>query len=203
MQRSITANEFNTLVSSGKKVELIDVRTPVEFREVHVSAAINVPLDRLDPVGIQAARNGTANEPLYVICRSGARGKQACEKFYAAGISNAINVEGGTMACVDAGLPVVRGKKSIPLNCQVQMITGTMVVLGSILSVVLHPFWIGIPLFMGSGLIFAGATNTCAMASILARMPWNQVRPAAASASAGAAASQANTCTDSGASCCK
>ncbi len=57
------------------------------------------PADRLDPAAIQAARNGTAHEPLFVVCRSGARGKQACERFIAAGYDNVINVEGGTTAC--------------------------------------------------------------------------------------------------------
>ena len=106
------------------KIDLIDVRTPVEFREVHVDGARNVPLDRLDPAAIMQARNGSANEPLYVICRSGSRGQQACEKFLKAGFSNVVNVEGGTLACVEAGLPVVRGKKAISLERQVRIAAG-------------------------------------------------------------------------------
>ena len=58
------------------------------------------------------ARYVAANEPYYVICRSGSRGQQACEKFLKAGFSNVVNIEGGTEAWVAAGLPVVRGKKS-------------------------------------------------------------------------------------------
>src|SRR6266700_1250653 len=92
------------LCKVGKKIELIDVRTPVEYREVHVEIARNVPLDQLDVTALIQSRNGSANEPIYVICRSGGRGQQACEKFLKAGFSNVINVEGGTMACVDAGL---------------------------------------------------------------------------------------------------
>ena len=110
---SISPAQLAELCKEGKKIELIDVRTPVEFREVHVEIARNVPLDRLDAAALMQARNGSANEPLYVICRSGGRGQQACEKFLKAGFSNVVNVEGGTMACVEAGLPVVRGKKAI------------------------------------------------------------------------------------------
>jgi rhodanese-related sulfurtransferase len=51
-----------------------------------------------------------------VICRSGSRGRQACEKFLAAGFTNIISVKGGTLACVKNGLPVVRGKKAISLE---------------------------------------------------------------------------------------
>ena len=121
--KSITADELSNMVASGKNVDLIDVRTPMEFRALHVTIARNEPLSGLDPKAIQSARNGSSSESLYVVCRSGGRGKQACEKFLATGITNVINVEGGTMACESAGMSVVRGKKSIPLNCQVQIVT--------------------------------------------------------------------------------
>jgi rhodanese-related sulfurtransferase len=172
--KSITANELSNMVASGKKIDLIDVRTPMEFRSLHVTIARNEPLSGLDPKAIQSARNGSSSEPLYVVCRSGGRSKQACEKFLASGITNVINVEGGTMACESAGMPVVRGKKSIPLNCQVQIVTGSLVVLGSALAVWGHPYWAALPGLMGAGLMFSGITDTCAMGSCLARMPWNQ-----------------------------
>lgn len=182
MIRNISATEFKNLVASGKRVELIDVRTPAEFREVHVDFARNEPLDRLDPMAIQTARNGSAQEPLYVICRSGARSKQACEKLSAAGITNIVNIEGGTTAAVAAGIPVIRGKKSIPLHCQVQMITGTLVVLGSLLAVALDSYWIALPICMGAGLLFSGMTNTCVMGTGLAQLPWNQCKDETCSA---------------------
>src|SRR6187431_1457192 len=94
----ITPQELAELCKEGKKIDLIDVRTPVEYREVHVEIARNVPLDQLDPAAMMQARNGSTNEPLYVICKSGGRGRQACETFLKAGFSNVINVEGGTMA---------------------------------------------------------------------------------------------------------
>ena len=169
----ITPQEFAELCKEGKKVDLIDVRTPVEYREVHVEIARNVPLDQLDAVALMQARNGTANEPLYVICRSGSRGQQACEKFLKAGFSNVVNIEGGTMACVEAGLPVVRGRKAISLERQVRIAAGSLVLLGAGLSFV-HLAFIGLSAFVGAGLVFAGITDTCGMGMILARMPWNQ-----------------------------
>ena len=129
--------------------------------------------DRLDPAALMQARNGLANEPLYVVCRSGSRGQQACEKFLKAGFTNVVNIEGGTMACVEAGLPVVRGKKAISLERQVRIAAGSLVLLGAGLSFV-HPAFIGLSAFVGAGLVFAGITDTCGMGMILARMPWNQ-----------------------------
>jgi rhodanese-related sulfurtransferase len=130
-------------------------------------------LDQLDAAALMQARNGSSNEPLYVICRSGSRGQKACEKFLKAGFSNVVNIEGGTMACVEAGLPVVRGKKAISLERQVRIAAGSLVLLGAGLSFV-NPAFIGLSAFVGAGLVFAGITDTCGMGMILARMPWNQ-----------------------------
>ena len=174
----ITPQELAKLCKDGKKVDLIDVRTPVEYREVHVEIARNVPLDQLDAVALMQARNDSANEPLYFICRSGSRGQQACEKFLKAGFSNVVNIEGGTMACVEAGLPVVRGKKAISLERQVRIAAGLLILVGAVLGWFFHPAFIGLSAFVGAGLVFAGITDTCGMGMILARMPWNQVKAA-------------------------
>ncbi len=92
MVTCISATQFRQLIDSGRRLDVIDVRTPAEFQSVHVTVARNVPLDQLDPVAIQAARSDRVREPLYVVCRSGARGQQACERFITAGYSNVINV---------------------------------------------------------------------------------------------------------------
>lgn len=170
---TISPKELQNLVQAGTAVELIDVRTPVEYREVHVSFARNVPLDQLDAAKVAAGRTNT--DPLYVICRSGSRGKQACEKFLAAGYTNIVNIEGGTLAWDQAGLPVVRGKKAISLERQVRIAAGSLVLIGSILGAFVSPYWIGLAGFVGAGLVFAGVTDTCGMGMLLARMPWNQV----------------------------
>src|SRR5476651_1507376 len=175
----INPQAFAKLCNEGRKIDLIDVRTPVEFREVHIEIARNVPLDQLDAAALMQARNGSANEPLYIICRSGSRGQQACGKFLKAGYSNVVNIEGGTLACVEAGLPVVRGMKAISLERQVRIAAGSLVLLGAALSFV-HLAFIGLSAFVGAGLVFAGITDTCGMGLLLARMPWNQVKDAPA-----------------------
>ncbi|MBX3450974.1 MAG: rhodanese-like domain-containing protein [Planctomycetaceae bacterium] len=181
---TITPRQLFELKESGKPVDLIDVRTPVEFREVHVTFARNVPLDRLDTTALATSGDGVA-APLYVICRSGSRGRQACEKLLAAGRTQVVNVEGGTQAWDEAGLPVTRGKKAISLERQVRIAAGTLVVVGSALGAFVSPYWIGLSAFVGAGLVFAGITDTCGMGMLLARMPWNRVsdssKPTAAS----------------------
>ncbi len=174
---TISPQQLAELCKSGK-IDLIDVRTPVEFPEVHATNARNLTLDRLDPATVMQARNGNKDEPLYLICRSGSRGRQACEKFLAAGFTNVVNVEGGTLACVKAGLPVVRGKKAISLERQVRIAAGSLVLLGVLLGWLVHPALFGLSAFIGAGLVFAGVTDTCGMGMMLARMPWNQVKDA-------------------------
>lgn len=162
----------------GEPVELIDVRTTVEYREVHCPFARNVPLSDLDPKAVMTARTGPAGAPLYVICKSGGRGRQACEKFLAAGYANVVNVEGGTSAWAECGLPVNRGKTAISLERQVRIAAGTLVFLGAVLGYFLDPSFVGLSAFVGAGLVFAGVTDTCGMGLALARMPWNRVSPA-------------------------
>ena len=158
--------------SSRGDLQLLDVRTPAEFEEVHVAFARNVPLDRLDPAAVAAGRSPEA--PLYVICRSGSRGQKACEKLQAAGVKHVVNVEGGTLACVEAGLPVVRGRRTISLERQVRIAAGLLVLLAVALGWFVHPGFLGLAAFVGAGLVFAGITDTCGMGMLLARMPWNQ-----------------------------
>jgi rhodanese-related sulfurtransferase len=172
---TVSPQQLRDAVQAGQAVELIDVRTPVEFREVHVSFARNVPLDRLEAAKPADGRHG-ASPPLYVICRSGNRSKQACEKLVAAGYTNVINVEGGTQAWDEAGLPVVRGEKAISLERQVRIAAGSLVLIGAFLGYFAHPYWIVLAAFVGAGLVFSGITDTCGMGMLLARMPWNQIR---------------------------
>jgi rhodanese-related sulfurtransferase len=161
-------------------VTLIDVRTPAEYDEVHVEGARNIPLDRLDPRAIAAEHAGKAG-PLYFVCKSGGRSQKACEQLIAAGINDVVSVEGGTSACEAAGMKVARsGRKVMSLERQVRICAGGLVVLGAVLGHFVNPAWHALSAFIGAGLVFAGVTDTCGMAMMLAKMPWNQVRGAAA-----------------------
>lgn len=165
---TIQASELRDAVARGR-VRLIDVRTPAEFREAHVRGAVNVPLDRLSAADVPAG-----DGPLYVVCQKGGRGQKACEKLLAAGLADVVNVEGGTLACIEAGVAVERGKKTISLERQVRIAAGSLVVSGVALGWWVHPGFFGLAAFVGAGLVFAGVTDTCGMGMLLARMPWNQ-----------------------------
>lgn len=175
--QSISPRELADRHARGESIDLIDVRTPAEYREVHVPFARNVPLDRLNPADVLAKH--AQGEPLYVICRSGNRASKACEAIAAAGFDNVVNVEGGTQAWDVAGYPVVRGRKTISLERQVRITAGALVLIGALLAWFVNIHFVWLAAFIGAGLTFSGLTDTCGMAMVLARMPWNQVKPEA------------------------
>jgi rhodanese-related sulfurtransferase len=170
--RTITPGELHELFASGRPVQLIDVRTPAEFREVHAAGARSVPLDRLDPAAFPCG--GPDAAPVYLICQSGSRGRAVCERLIAAGRPDVVNVEGGTLAWEAAGLPVVRGKMAVSLERQVRIAAGSLVLIGVGLGALVHPYLLGVAAFVGAGLVFSGITDTCGMGLLLARMPWNR-----------------------------
>lgn len=153
---------------------IVDVRMPSEFREVHAKGAVNFPLDSLDPKAVANSTRDNDQKPIYIICKSGGRSSKAVKEFVDAGISNIINVDGGTDAWVAAELPAVRGKKAISLERQVRILAGFLALLGAVLGHFIHPAFIGLSAFIGAGLMFAGITDTCGMGMMLSAMPWNR-----------------------------
>ena len=149
--------------------KLIDVRTPAEFETLHATGAQNVPLNTLDPDSLKDAEKTIA-----VICQSGQRSVKASSQLHAAGIKNVVSVDGGTAAWQKAGLPVTRGIQTISLERQVRIAAGSIALAGSVAAIVSGNVYLaGIPAFIGAGLAFAGITDTCGMALMLAKMPWN------------------------------
>ena len=176
--RTVAPVEIQNLLDSGYTLDLIDVRTPAEYREIHAVGALNIPLDEIEPERMLADRSNDS-EPLYFICRSDSRGKQACEAFHAVGYTNVANVAGGTVAWNDLGLPVERGKAAVSLERQVRIAAGLLVISGVVLGLLHHSAWTALSAFIGAGLTYSGITDTCGMAVILAKMPWNRLNRAA------------------------
>ncbi len=177
MPENISPRELLNCFQNNDSIKIIDVRTPAEFGNLHVRNAENIPLDRLDPASL--ASNPGKNGFLYFICQSGGRSKKACDVMSAAGFNRAINIEGGTVACETAGLPVIRGRKAISLERQVRIAAGLLVFSGVLLAsfggtTEIKFFGLCLAGFIGAGLVFAGITDTCGMGMVIAKMPWNQ-----------------------------
>ncbi|MGY4567125.1 rhodanese family protein [Bradyrhizobium sp. USDA 3256] len=152
---------------------LVDIREVDEHAREKIPGARNLPLSKLDEIDL-AVHQG---KPVIFHCKSGARTQanaarlatklgEACEAFI---------VEGGLDAWHRAGLPVVRDRRQpLELQRQVQIGAGSLAVAGTLLGLLVSPWFFAVPSFVGAGLITAGVTGFCGMARILMRAPWNR-----------------------------
>jgi rhodanese-related sulfurtransferase len=153
---------------------VIDVRTPGEYAGGHVPGALNVPLDRLDEAA-SALRAAAARGPLLIVCASGARSAKGCDRLAGLGIE-ALSLEGGTGAWAAAGHPVERPagtRTPWPMDRQVRLTAGSLVVAGFAAGLAWPPaHWLSG--LIGAGLVFSAVSNTCGMAALLGRLPYNK-----------------------------
>jgi len=169
--KTISPVELQSILTTHPGAAVIDVRTPVEFAEVHVPQARSVPLDELNPGSLQLPKD----QPVYLLCRSGQRATKAAEKFAKEGFSQPVVIAGGTLAWIDAQLPVERSAvKVISLERQVRITAGAIVFTGVLLAYFVNFHFIWLSGFIGAGLVFAGITDFCGMGLLLAKMPWNR-----------------------------
>lgn len=153
---------------------LIDIRQSDEFRREHLPGAISLPLDALLNGAPIASQSPT--QKVIFHCQSGKRTQQNADALVrAAGSAPVAILEGGLNSWKQANLPTVEDKRQPrPLMQQVQMVAGSLILLGVVLGYALHPGFFLLSGFVGAGLLFAGVSGWCGMALLLAKMPWNK-----------------------------
>ncbi len=151
---------------------VVDVREPAEHAAEKIHGATLLPLGTVNKTALPES----GGKKLVIHCRSGKRSMNACEKLLAEDPNLEIyNLEGGISAWGAAGHSVASsGKFFLPLDRQVQLAIGLMLVTGSALGYIFSPAWFLLTGFIGAGLMVAGLTGFCGLAMVMARMPWNQ-----------------------------
>jgi rhodanese-related sulfurtransferase len=167
----MTISELSSRLTTDGTVRLLDVRTPSEFENGHISGAYNVPLDQLHE---HANEIRAASGTVVLICQSGRRAQRAELLLQRAGMANVHVLDGGMNAWSDRQLAVRRIRRRVSLERQVRMVAGAIVASGAMAALAVSPLFAIVPLLIGSGLVFAGATDTCAMGMLLARLPYNR-----------------------------
>ncbi|MHC4912074.1 MAG: MBL fold metallo-hydrolase [Planctomycetota bacterium] len=173
-----TAEGFST-VSAKEAFEklaepnsvLLDVRTDQELSEISVKAdnVKHIPLQSL-----ASSAGSLSNEmSYYTLCRSGKRATMAAMVLMEKGFAKVAVIDGGITAWEKAKLPVRKTAAVISLERQVRIIAGCLILIGSLLSFV-NIWFIVIPLWVGGGLVYAGVSNNCLMASLLMKLPYNK-----------------------------
>lgn len=159
------------LSAGAEKVCYLDVRNFDEYKAGHVPGAVCIPLAQLEKDLALIPKD----KLLIVGCAGGSRAGKATELLRSKGFSNVMELEGGFSAWLRSGAPVHRaGKAKLPVMQQVQVVAGGLCVIGAACAYLWDPLFLLIPGFVGSGLMFAGFTGWCGMASILEKMPWNK-----------------------------
>jgi rhodanese-related sulfurtransferase len=152
--------------------QFIDVREPAEFNSEKISGAMLFPLSQLH----QKLDSLDKNRPLVIVCRTGNRAKRAAEELTKLGFQDVRILEGGIQAWKAAGNPTVKSASRVwAMDRQVRFTAGLLVVVGAIGAWLLHPALLGLSVLVGGGLIFSAVTDTCGLAMLLSKMPWNRV----------------------------
>lgn len=186
----VSAAQVGDWLAQGSCV-LVDVREPDEFARERIAGAESMPLS-----SFSAARAMSAGGPGRVVvfhCKGGKRSAEAVRLATHASPAPALSLAGGIEAWKAAGLPVIGvgtgmpgaagagmdggGRRGTRLSVmrQVQLVIGGLLLAGSALAWLVDPRFVLLPALLGAGLTYAGASGTCALASLLAKMPWNRV----------------------------
>ncbi len=169
----IDSAQLRQLIGEDPLIRVLDVRTGGEFDSVHIPGSYNVPLSTL---GEHARDLADVEHPVVLVCQSGARADQARTKLTDAGKQRLHLLDGGLDAWVAAGGDVVRGtSETWAMDRQVRLVAGSISLVGILASVfVPKAKWLSGA--VAGGLTFSALSNTCAMANVLGRLPYNTGR---------------------------
>ncbi len=88
--KTISATEAKSMMN--KEAIILDVRTKAEYEIVHITNAINIPLDTIDENVSEILKD--KNQTILVYCQSGNRSKQASQKLVDLGYTSVYNFGG-------------------------------------------------------------------------------------------------------------
>lgn len=153
-------------------VTMLDVRSPAEFASAHIPGSYNVPLELLPE---HAAELGSAiGEPLVLVCRSGMRARQAEHTLRAADFPRLHVLDGGLAAWEGASLALKRGRSHWGMERQVRGVAGSIAMSAALAGLFIWRPLGGIAAAIGGGLFVSALTDSCTMARVLGKLPYNQ-----------------------------
>ncbi|HTQ99729.1 MAG TPA: rhodanese-like domain-containing protein [Candidatus Acidoferrum sp.] len=163
----LTADQFRQYQRDGGPC-LVDVRSPDEFN-AGSEARVCWPVGEINGAsvaGFVKQQKLAPEQTVVLVCATGKRALMAAEKLRTL-IPNPI-------AILQGGQANLRGGRVMSIERQVRIAAGSLVVLGALAALFIHPLAVMVCLLIGAGLVFAGITDWCGMGLLLLRMPWNR-----------------------------
>jgi rhodanese-related sulfurtransferase len=156
---------------------ILDVRTAAEVKAAGLPDCLHIPLHELTPERLQAEiiKSGKNGAHVYLLCQAGRRAEMAADQLKGTIDAELYIIEGGMNAVVQSNIQLkAAGPKVIPLERQVRIVAGLLILIGAVLGTWVNPGFYGLSAFVGAGLTFAGITDICPMGMLIAKMPWNR-----------------------------
>jgi len=171
MSQTIDVKALHGLMTSGGAPFVVDVREYPEF------AAGRIPGARLIPCRQLATRRSElpSDRPIYLACQIGRQSAKAQRRLQELGFKEVVSVEGGLNAWRAAGFGTEQdSRQPWSLERQVRLTCGVLLLVSGLLAAFVAREFLWLAVFIGAGLTFAALTNSCTMAMMLSRMPWNR-----------------------------
>lgn len=156
---------------------ILDVRTLAEIKASGLPDCLHIPLHELTAERLQEeiAKSGKNAENIYLLCQAGRRAEMAADALKDKVQSKLFIIEGGMNAVKQSNIAMKEtARKVIPLERQIRIAAGILIMTGVALGTWVHPGFYGLSAFVGAGLTFAGITDICPMGMMIAKAPWNK-----------------------------
>ncbi len=156
---------------------ILDVRTAAEVKAAGLPNCLHIPLHDLTPERLhdEIVRSGKNGSQIYLLCQSGRRAEMAADQLKGNISAELCIIEGGMNAVQQSNIQLITaGPNVIPLERQVRIAAGLLVLTGAVLGTWVNAGFYGLSAFVGAGLIFAGISDICLMGMLIAKMPWNR-----------------------------
>lgn len=106
--KEVSPDEFQKMIEGGG-VQLVDVRTPGEFKKGSISGAVNYDINSRDFTS--KIKSLDKDRPVFVYCLSGGRSQKAAAIMRRQGYET-VELKGGMMAWTGAGKEISEGSKA-------------------------------------------------------------------------------------------
>lgn len=168
---------IDLLANKSADICILDVRTAAEVKAAGLADALHIPLHELSASRLreEIEKSGKNGARVYLLCQGGKRAEMAADQLRGQVDAELVIIEGGMNAVKQSNLEITKAaRKVIPLERQIRIAAGLLVISGVALGTWVNPAFYGLSAFVGAGLTFAGITDICPMGMLIAKAPWNK-----------------------------